>query len=71
MENLNLNLKDNFMVAPFIVGTVVSGGYERKLRMLRSDLYALLSVTQSRYFCKSQKNSEVIKNGIIQFTEKS
>lgn len=51
-DNLNLNLKDNFMVAPFIIGSVVSGGFDRKLRMLRSDLFTLLSVIQSRSFMK-------------------
>ena len=71
MNNLNLNLKDNFMVAPFIVGSVVSGGFDRKLRMLRSDLFTLLSVSQSKFFVKECKQGDAIKKGIIQFTDKS
>jgi hypothetical protein len=35
------------MLAPFIAGSVVSGG-ERKLRMMRADLFATLSVSNSK-----------------------
>jgi len=53
VKSLNMNFKDNFMVSPFILGSVVNGGFERKLRMLRCDLWTLLSVSESFRFVKS------------------
>jgi hypothetical protein len=33
--------------APMICGSVVNGGFTRKLQMLRCDLFSLISVSQS------------------------
>ena len=41
----NLNLNDSCDdYAPIICGSVVNGGFKRKLQMLRSDFYSLLSL---------------------------
>lgn len=41
--NLNINYNDND-VAPFVCGSIVNGGFSRKLKMLRGDLYSILAV---------------------------
>ena len=33
--------------APVICGSIINGGFKRKLKMLRSDLFSLLSVCKS------------------------
>ena len=44
----NLNLEaDHDGYAPIICGSIVNGGFNRKLKMLRSDLFSLLSVCKS------------------------
>ena len=42
-ESLKLNEKCDDYV-PIICGSVVSGGFTRKLQMLRNDLFSVLSV---------------------------
>lgn len=37
-------------VAPFITGSVIKGGYKRKLKMMRADLFAALSICNSEKF---------------------
>ena len=64
-ENLDMNLKDKFMVAPIILGSVCVGGFSRKLRMLHAGLFALLSVSQSNKFLSERKTSESIKKGVV------
>lgn len=49
-EELNLLPEDEQDIAPFICGTVVSGGFARKLRMLRADIFSMLAVCHSSYF---------------------
>lgn len=66
-----MNFKDNFMISPFILGSVVNGGFERKLRMLRADLWTLLSISESCRFIKSTVQSDRLKKGVVKFTEKS
>ena len=46
VQNLNLNDKSDDY-APIICGTVINGGFDRKLQMLRSDYYTMMSVCQS------------------------
>ena len=46
-EDLNISYRYNTEIAPLIIGTVVAGGFKRKLRMIRADYYALLSISQS------------------------
>lgn len=53
--------------APLITGTVLKGSFSRKLKMLRADLFATLSVCQSQYFVNSYKQTKCIKAGIEQF----
>ena len=43
--------------------------FERKLRMLRADLFTLLSICQADEFFKSPRDSEIIKNSIIKYLE--
>lgn len=44
-RELNLTVAEEVDIAPFICGTVVQGGYKRKLKMLRGDLFSILSVS--------------------------
>ena len=55
--NLDMSVKDNFMIAPIIISTNINGGFSRKLRMLRADLFSMLAVTQSSKFMKTRKQS--------------
>jgi hypothetical protein len=43
-DELNLTYHEADEIAPVICGTVVNGGFNRKLRMLRADLFSLLTV---------------------------
>jgi hypothetical protein len=49
--SLNLTDEDRNDIAPIICGTVVAGGgFNRKLKMMRRDLFMLLSISQSFAF---------------------
>ena len=55
-------------VAPIIVGTIVNDkvqGFKRKLRMLRADMFAALSVVESADIVKNEGQSTAIKKGIL------
>jgi hypothetical protein len=71
--SLNLNIKDNRKIAPYILGTVVNGGFKRKLRMLKAEYLALLSVIHSDSYINLDQLKDVmsIKKGIIKITEKT
>ena len=43
-EELNLLPSDYLDIAPFICGTVVTGGFTRKLRMIRADYFSMLTI---------------------------
>jgi hypothetical protein len=58
------------MNSPFILGTVLNGGFERKLRMLRCDLFGLLMVSESTRFISTTKQGDYIKRGVLKLTEK-
>ena len=45
-ENLNINYNDDD-IAPFVCGTIVNGGFQRKLKMMRADLFSMLAVSLS------------------------
>lgn len=65
---LNLTFKDKEDIAPFIVGTVINnGGFHRKLKMMRADLFTLLSVGSSKEMTPSRKYGKVINKGVEQF----
>jgi hypothetical protein len=51
-QHLNLNDQSD-EYAPIICGSVVDGGFERKLQMLRSDYYSLMSVAASDCIVKT------------------
>ena len=57
--------QDEQDIAPFICGTVVNGGFSRKLRMLRADFYCMLSVSQCSYFVTDFKQIGRIKAGLL------
>ena len=63
--------QDEQDIAPFICGTVVNGGYSRKLRMLRADIFTMLSICHSSYLVTDLKQISKIKNGIIANVHKS
>jgi len=58
--------------APYIFGTVVSKAsnqrqFERRLKMLRTPIFGLLSVCQQEDFCSKQATIEQIKDGVQMF----
>lgn len=69
-DSLNITFKERKEIAPFICGSIVSGGYARKLRMLRCDLFMMLSVCQSAAFITKLKQSRAIRRGIIEMIKK-
>ena len=44
--------------------------FERKLRMMRVELYSTLLVTESTNFIKKEKDSFDIKSGIVEYSIK-
>lgn len=70
-EELNLSFRERDDVAPFICGTVVEGGFTRKLKMLRCDMFMMLSACQSSIFVHKLKQSRAIKRGIIEMIKRS
>ena len=43
--------------------------FERKLRMMRADLFSLLSCCQAEEFFKTPREAEIIKNAVIKYVE--
>lgn len=70
-EEMNLLPQDEQDIAPFICGTVVNGGFSRKLRMLRADIYCMLSVSQCSYFVHDFKQIGRLKAGLLANVTKS
>ena len=68
---MNLKIQDENEIAPIICGTVVNGGFRRKLRMLRGDLFSMLLICQSKGIIDEQKQGKLIKEGIIQYVNKT
>jgi len=70
-QSLNLNFNENDEIAPLIVGSVVSEngptGFNRKLRMVRADLFTMLSVCQANDIVNLRKQTVAIKKGVSQF----
>lgn len=65
-KTLNLTFKDTDDIAPFIVGSViVYDGFQKKLKMMRADLFSLLSISQSKYETPDKKIGSVIKKGVV------
>lgn len=61
-----MNFNDNDEVTPFICGTVLKGGsFVRKLRMLRCDLFSILSICHSQMLISHMKQARAIKKGVI------
>ena len=54
-EELKINFEDLEDVAPIICGTVVNGGFKRKLKMLRADMFCTLACTHSSAFVATRK----------------
>ena len=79
-NNYNYNYAKGGVYTPIICGSVVGGGdhqfpyskmnFERKLRMMRLELYCSLLITNSTNFIKSHHDSDEIKNGIVEFSTK-
>ena len=64
-SDLNISYRYQNEIAPIIVGTVVTGGFKRKLRMLRADYFSLLSISQSIHTVSSLMQIKAIKRGIL------
>ena len=68
------------MYTPIIFGSVVGGGdhqfpftklsFERKLRMMRLELYSTLLICNSSNFIKNHADSDDVKSGIVEFSNK-
>jgi hypothetical protein len=79
-NNYNYNYSKGHVYTPIICGSVVSGGdhqfpytkmnFERKLRMMRLELYCSLLITNSTNFIKSHTDSDDIKSAIVEFSTK-
>lgn len=71
-SSLALTLKDRMKTAPLVAGTIINGGpYKRKLNMLRSDLFTLLSISESAKFMTTKKGIAKLKRGVGFLTEKN
>jgi len=54
-DELNLNFDEHEDCNPIICGSIVNGGFVRKLKMMRADLFSILSVCHSHYFIQNNK----------------
>jgi hypothetical protein len=43
--------------------------FDRRLRMMRADMFALLSVSQTEEFFKTPAEAEMVKNAVVQYLE--
>jgi len=70
-EHLNLSRQDlaDPNDPPFICGTIINGGYTRKLKMMRADMFSLSSISQSKEFVKDHSQSRQLKKGILRICE--
>ena len=64
-EDLNISFRYDTDIAPIIVGSVVTGGFKRKLKMMRADYYSILSIIDSIYTIESSTASKAIKRGVL------
>jgi len=56
-------------MAPFIMGTLVGPAYKRKLKMIRSELFAALSISQATAFVAQRQQMDGIKLGVMELVE--
>ena len=56
---------------PFICGTIVNGGFSRKLKMVGGVMYSLLGISQSSHFVETDKQSQDLKNSIKSYCEQA
>ena len=68
---LNISFNERDEVGPIICGTVVAGGFGRKLRMLRCDFFSMLSLCQSSHYVHDSKQSRKIRTGIIEMVKRT
>ena len=64
-SDLNISFRYEKEIAPVITGSVVTGGFKRKLRMIRADLFSLLSISQSIHTVASLLQVKALKRGIL------
>ena len=64
---MNMKFNDTDKTTPFICGTVVRGGWQRKLRMLRADMFSLLTISKSAGYVTSKRQTRAITRGILGF----
>jgi len=79
-NNYNYNFSNGHVYTPIIFGSVVGGNdhqfpytklsFERKLRMMRVELYSTLLISNSLNFIKSFHDSDDIKEAIVEFSNK-
>ena len=74
------NFKQGGIMSPIICGSVVDGGdleypfsrmnFERKLRMMRVELFTTLSISEQTNFIQNENDSLNIKEGIVEYSKK-
>ena len=71
-NNLNITPLEKDEIAPIICGSVINNGqWQKKLRMLRADLFSSLCICQSASIYSHVKQSAAIKKGTIEFVNQS
>ena len=45
--------------------------FERKLRMMRADLFSTLLISNSIHFVEKEHESHIIKDGVVEFSKKN
>ena len=63
-SNLNLTQNDELLKMPIIFGSV-TGGFERKQRMIHSSFYSLLCISEVLGIVKDKSNGRAIQKGIV------
>jgi len=79
-NNYNYNYSTGHVYTPIIFGSVVGGNdhqfpytklsFERKLRMMRVELFSTLLISNSANFIRSAADTADIKEGIVEFSSK-
>lgn len=64
-DDLNISFRYEKGIAPLVVGTVVTGGFKRKLKMVRADYFSLLSICQSVHAVDSLMQIKALKRGMM------
>lgn len=78
-NNYQYNQAKGDIYTPIICGSVVNGtsqiypftrmGFERKLRLMRVELFTVLLICQTQAFVKSLQESEILMQGVTEYSK--